>query len=62
MQGYMIAKIDRMLDVGNSDTEILEAVCEEYAPYHQMPEFAQGYADYSHRKHQNFERGCAAGI
>ena len=32
---------------------------ERYAPYHTMPEFAEGYADYQHCKYREFD-GVAA--
>jgi hypothetical protein len=38
--------IDEMIAAGNSEEEILTAVCKQYEPYDTMPEFGEGFVDY----------------
>jgi hypothetical protein len=54
----MVERIDRMLDIGCTDAEILAALCEQCAPHNTMPEFAQGFIDYTQRKHQEPPEGA----
>ena len=51
--------IDAMITLRMSEQDIRAAICNEYRPYHTLPEFQEGFADYQARRRDKDYDGVA---
>jgi hypothetical protein len=51
--------IDDMIAAGNTEQEILTAICKQYEPYDTIAEFGEGFVDYQARRRDKNYDGVA---